>query len=205
MILIMYEMCFNGIKIAVLSKKRTKNLPTAGGFAPRPPKSCGWAVAYIGFLKGGGGGGGARKFENNEDQKKISPLRISPFFCPKLGEEQKKSLYSILIQFLAQNYVKIKHKKKKRSLPRFCPFVSSNFLPKLQRRLPFRNFAYYSVLIILPWRSKGGGGHGTLAPPKYASAAGGYAPQTPVCDTFEIHWLSQHVSKMEYLLFSTLV
>ena len=36
--------------------------------------------------------GGARKFENNEDQKKISPLRISPFFCPKLpvGEDQKK-------------------------------------------------------------------------------------------------------------------
>ena len=34
--------------------------------------------------------GGGQKIENNEDQKKISPLRISPFFCPKLGEDQKK-------------------------------------------------------------------------------------------------------------------
>ena len=32
------EMWFNGIKIAVFSKKLTKNRPTAGGFAPRPPK-----------------------------------------------------------------------------------------------------------------------------------------------------------------------
>ena len=28
----------NGIKIAVFSKKLTKNCPTAGGFTPRPPK-----------------------------------------------------------------------------------------------------------------------------------------------------------------------
>ena len=50
--------------------------------------------------------GGARKFENNEDQKKFFPLRISPFFCPKLGEDQKK------VRFLVQNYMKTKHKKK---------------------------------------------------------------------------------------------
>ena len=31
------EIRFNGIKIAVFSKKLTKNCPTAGGFAPRPP------------------------------------------------------------------------------------------------------------------------------------------------------------------------
>ena len=31
------EMYFNGIKIVVFSKKLTKNRPTAGGFAPRPP------------------------------------------------------------------------------------------------------------------------------------------------------------------------
>ena len=99
----------------------------------------------------------ARKFENNEDQKKNSPLRISPFFCPKLGEDQKKKRSSLNISpVLAQNYVKTKDKKK-RSLPRFCSFVCSNFLPKLQRRWSFRNFAYYSTLIILSWRPKGGG------------------------------------------------
>ena len=31
------EMYFNGIKIAVFSKKLIKNRPTAGGFAPKPP------------------------------------------------------------------------------------------------------------------------------------------------------------------------
>ena len=42
-------------------------------------------------------------------KRKISPLRISPFSCPKLGED-----------------------KKKRLLVRFCPFLCSNFLLKLQ-------------------------------------------------------------------------
>ena len=32
------EMWSNGIKIAFFSKKITKNRPTAGDFAPRPPK-----------------------------------------------------------------------------------------------------------------------------------------------------------------------
>ena len=42
-------------------------------------------------------------------KRKISPLRISPFSCPKLGEDRKKRL-----------------------LVRFCPFLCSNFLLKLQ-------------------------------------------------------------------------
>ena len=37
MVLNTCEMYFNGIKIAVFSKKLTKNRPTAGGFSPRPP------------------------------------------------------------------------------------------------------------------------------------------------------------------------
>ena len=45
---------------------------------------CSSVPVYVGFLKVGGGGPG--KFENNKDQK-ISPLRISPFSCPKLGED----------------------------------------------------------------------------------------------------------------------
>ena len=101
-------------------------------------------------------------------KKKISPLRISPFFCPKLGEDQKKNgFHSILVWFLAQNFVKTKDKKK-RSLPRFSPFVCSNFLSKLQRRWPCRNFAYYSMLIILSWRPKGGAWHHSPLPLKYA-------------------------------------
>ena len=73
-------------------------------------------------------------------KRKISPLTISPFFCPKLGEEQKKS-----------------------SSPRFCPLVCLNFLPKFQRGKPCRNFPYYSMLIVLFWQPKGGG-HGTMLP-----------------------------------------
>ena len=33
----------------------------------------------------------------------------------------------------------------------------------------------------------------------------GLRPQTPVCDTFELHWLSQNVSKVTYLHFSTIL
>ena len=54
-------------------------------------------VAYAEFSKGG-----ARKFENNEDKRKISPLRISPFSCPKLGEDQKKKSSRKLVRFSAQ-------------------------------------------------------------------------------------------------------
>ena len=34
--------------------------------------------------------GGGRKSENNEEQRKFSPLRISPFSFPKFGEDPKK-------------------------------------------------------------------------------------------------------------------
>ena len=97
-----------------------------------------------------------RKFENNKTKRKISHRRISPFSCPKSVEDQKKGLHH---QKLGKN-------QKKRSSPRFCPLVCSNFQPKLQRGGPCCNFAYYSMLIILFWRPKG---HGTmLPPPKYA-------------------------------------
>ena len=33
----------------------------------------------------------------------------------------------------------------------------------------------------------------------------GASPQTPVCDTFELHWLSQNVSKVTYFHFSTIL
>ena len=99
-------------------------------------------------------GGRAENLKIIKTRRKISPFRISPFSCPKLGKDKKKGLHSKLVRFLDQNWVKT---KKDRSLARFCPFVCSNFLPKLQRGRPCCNFAYYSMLIILPWRPKGGG------------------------------------------------
>ena len=42
-------------------------------------------VAYAGFSKGGAG-----NLRIMKTKRKISPLRISLFFCPKLGEDQKK-------------------------------------------------------------------------------------------------------------------
>ena len=40
-------------------------------------------------------------------------------------------------------------------------------------------------------------------PPK-PPVDGGPHPQTPVCDTFELHQLSQHASKVKYLRFSAI-
>ena len=93
------------------------------------------------------GGGGARKFEYNEEQNKN--FSTSPFSCPKSGEYQKKKKRSSL-RFGPVFGQKLGESQKKglRS-----PFVCSNLLPKLQRRGPCCNFAYYSMLIILsrPW------------------------------------------------------
>ena len=73
-------------------------------------------------------------------KRKISPLRISPFSCPKLGEDRKKKVISqILSVFVLKLSVQITN------------------------RGACRNFAYYSMLIILYWRPKGSG-HGTMSP-----------------------------------------
>ena len=119
-----------------------------------------WSVAHAGFLKGGGGAG---NLKIKKTKSKISPLRISPVFGSKLGEDQQSSSLKFSSVFgpkLGEDQ-KIKNK---RSSPRFCPFVYSNFLPKLQRVGPCRNFAYYSMLLILSWRPKGGGGMAPCSP-----------------------------------------
>ena len=96
--------------------------------------------------------------------KKNFSTQNQSVFLPKIkGRPKKKGLHSILVRFLAQNYVKTKHKKL--VCTQILSFCVLNFLPKLRRRWPCRNFAYYSMLIILSWRSKRGGGHGTMAPP----------------------------------------
>ena len=69
-------------------------------------------------------GEGAVNLKIMKTKRKISPLRISPFSCPKLGKDQKKKSLKEdslkLVRFLAQISVKT---KKNKSLPRFCPFV----------------------------------------------------------------------------------
>ena len=47
---------------------------------------------------------------------------------------------------------------------------------------------------------------GGLAPrPPKPLATGGPIPRPPVCDMFELNWLSQNVSKVTYLHFSTIL
>ena len=55
--------------------------------------------------------GGAENLRIMKTKRKISPLRISPFFRSKLGEDQKKGLRSDLMWFSAQNQVKTKKEK----------------------------------------------------------------------------------------------
>ena len=59
-------------------------------------------------------------------KRKFSPLRISPFSCPKLGEDKKKKVIS---QILSVFVLKLS--------------------AQITNRGACRNFAYYSVLIIL--------------------------------------------------------
>ena len=75
-------------------------------------------------------------------KKKRFSLKFSPVFSPKFGQAQIKALR--------------------------LSFVYSKLLPNLQRGGPCRNFAYYSMLIILTWRPKGGAWPNGPSPPKYA-------------------------------------
>ena len=74
-------------------------------------------------------------------RSKTSPLTISLFFSPKLGEHQNL---------------------KKRSSVRICPFLCSNFLPKLQRGdMPQVYMLFYANYTILATQRVG---HGTIPP-----------------------------------------
>ena len=67
-------------------------------------------------------------------KRKNSPLRISSFSCPKLGqrpEEKKKE--KVFTQIYSSFWPKTRWRPKTKSSPRFCSLVCSNFLPKLQR------------------------------------------------------------------------
>ena len=93
-------------------------------------------------------------------KSKISSLRISPIFGPKSGEDQKK------ISSLKFSPV-FGAKSKKRSSIKFCPFRVLKLSAQVTKGGgACRNFACYSMLIIVSWRPKGGSM--TLCPPKYA-------------------------------------
>ena len=127
------------------------------------PKGCGinekrngfGPVAYAGFSKGE-----ARKFEINEDQNENFPAQNQVrFFCPKLGEDQKKKgLHSNLVRFLA---------KKRSSLTVSVLKLSA----QVTNGGPCYNFAYFSMLIIQSWRPKGGGAWPNAPLLKYAPAS----------------------------------
>ena len=94
--------------------------------------------------------------ENNEDEKKISPLRISPVFGPKLGEDQKKKSSLKFSPVFGPKLREAPQKNKK-----FFTQILSLCVLKLSAQVTrgggaCRNFAYYSMLIILSWRPKGG-------------------------------------------------
>ena len=60
-------------------------------------------VAYAGFSKGWAG-----NLKIMKTKRKISPLRISPFSCPKLGEDPpKKGLHPDSVRLCAQTFCPI--------------------------------------------------------------------------------------------------
>ena len=75
------------------------------------------------FIEGVGVPGNLRIMKT---KRKISPLRISPFSCPKLGEDRKKKVIS---QILSVFVLKLS--------------------AQITNRGACRNFAYYSMLITL--------------------------------------------------------
>ena len=102
-------------------------------------------------------GEGAGNLKIMKTKRKISPLRISPFSCPKLGEDQKKKKKNRkkslkenslkLVRFLAQISVKTKKKQIFTQILSFCVLKLSAQVTK--RGEACRNFAYYSMLITL--------------------------------------------------------
>ena len=85
-------------------------------------------------------------YRRRPKRKKWSSLKFSLFFCPKLGKDQKKGLYPHSVRLCAQT---------------FCPSYKGGGA--------CRNFAYCSMLIILPWRPKGRA-MTQCPPPKYTPA-----------------------------------
>ena len=80
------------------------------------------SLAYAEFSKGGRGPGNLIIMKT---RRKISPLRISPVFGPKLGEEQKKK---VLTQILSVSVLKLSAQVTKGlAMPQFCILFYANY------------------------------------------------------------------------------
>ena len=117
--------------------------------------------------------------------KIVSP-KISPIFCPKLGEDQKKGLHSNLVRFFCPKLGEDQKKKKSSSLklgPIFCPKLGAD---QKQRSSPT-----ICVLKVSAQLTKGGGGGGGGGVPQFcilfnanytilAAQRGGPGPMAPL-------------------------
>ena len=105
------------------------------------------------FEKGGPGNSENSRLMKTR-MKIFQPKTKSVFPCPKVGEDQKKRSSLKFSTMFGQ-------KRSSRTVSVLKPS------PQITKRGPRYNSAYFSMLIILSWRPKGGG-HGPMAPPKYA-------------------------------------
>ena len=114
-------------------------------------------VAYAGFSKGGG----PENLRIMKTRMKIFQPKTKSVFLPKIRRRQKKKgLHSNLVRFSAQNYVKAK----KRSLPTVFVLKFSAHVTKGGAMPQFCILFYANYTILATQR----GGHGPMAPPKYA-------------------------------------
>ena len=132
-----------------------------------------WPVAYAGFSKGGARK--FRKFENNKDQNENFSSRNQSVF-----PVQKRPKKKVFTQNWSGFWPKIRWRKKKKkdlhpNLIRFlvfaCRLCSQTFCPNYKggtmTQFCILFYANYTILA-----TQRGGGHGPMAPPKYATGPG---------------------------------
>ena len=122
----------------------------------------------------GGGAGNSKNLRRIKLRMNIVSLQFSPIFCPKLGEDQKKrsslKISPIFCSKLCEN------QKKKVFTQNLLDFFwcqpQTNVFPYHLCAQSFCSTHHYAICILInanyPGDPKGGGGHGPMAPPKYA-------------------------------------
>ena len=108
--------------------------------------------------------GGPGNLRILKTKRKISPLRISPFFCPKLGENKKKKRSTLRFSVVFGPKLGEDHKKKglQSDFVRFC--APQTFCPSNKRR----TMPQFYILCSLYYTGDPNGGEG-----------GGMAPWPP--------------------------
>ena len=109
---------------------------------------------YAGFSKGGAG-----NLKIMKTKRKMSPFRISPLSCPKLGEDQKKKkgLHSKLVWF----WPKITQRPKKKVFTQILPFCVLKFSAQVTKGGAMPQFCilfYFNYIILATQRG------GAMAP-----------------------------------------